>query len=60
MEALSSPPPMRAAAEKAKAKACPTLWSPKDGSVVVASFYLPVTLTRRTSSDTSGETAGVA
>lgn len=27
MEALSSPPPMRAAAEKAKA--CPPLWSPK-------------------------------
>lgn len=32
----------------------------RDGSVVVASFYLPVTLTRRTASDTSGETAGVA
>ncbi|CAM9621887.1 unnamed protein product [Ectocarpus sp. 6 AP-2014] len=59
MEALSSPPPMRAAAEKAKAKACPTLWSSKDGGVVVASFYLPVTLTRRTASDTSGETEGV-
>lgn len=26
---------------------------------MVASFYLPVTLTRRTASDTSGETAGV-
>ncbi|CAM9826529.1 unnamed protein product [Scytosiphon promiscuus] len=39
-----SPPPMRTVAEKGKA--FPPLWSPRDGSVVVASFYLPVTLTK--------------
>eukprot|EP00903_Cladosiphon_okamuranus_P018856 g17344.t1 len=53
MEAMSSPPPRAASAGVGigvgeKGKAHSPLWSPRDGGVVVASFYLPVTLTKHT------------
>ncbi|CAN0153793.1 unnamed protein product [Pylaiella littoralis] len=44
VEAMSSPPP-RAVMDKANA--CPPPWRSRDGGVIVASFFLPVTLKKR-------------